>query len=175
MHHGPLQENFSKIEIISYFFLLKYLHKYTIISDFIFLPRKSKYKFPDYDEYWRSHGRYIDMSIYSIRSQIFPYCGQLFLSDANFKNPNFFKHFRKHLSQSLIFTALTQLPHHGSKRSWNCKLIKLMPCCFLWIPSYGKKNNNGHPSFEVINNIKSEGLRIIRCNEGNRIHIKFII
>ncbi len=81
----------------------------------------------------------------------------------NYKS--FVSHYRNYLRDVKVF----QVPHHGSKESWNEKILQKMPNSEFFLISSGAARKK-HPSKEVVDDILGDK-QILFCNEGNRIKI----
>jgi hypothetical protein len=77
--------------------------------------------------------------------------GQLLTGDIDLMN-NYNK-FYEHMKNELSNTGLCLIPHHGSKKSWNSKILEDAKNCLLWVSSAGIYNRYGHPCVQVINDI----------------------
>lgn len=70
-----------------------------------------------------------------------------------------------HYSGLLEKISACQVPHHGSKRSWNSKIMDDLENCNLWIVSSGTSNQLGHPHFDVCQDISDRCHGLYLCNQ----------
>jgi len=75
------------------------------------------------------------------------------LSDANLLDE--YSKLIVHFSSELEQIETVQIPHHGSRRSWNRKILTDLPRCSLFVINYGIGNRYGHPALQVIYYIKN--------------------
>lgn len=72
--------------------------------------------------------------------------------DLNYRFNEISQHFR--LGAVVNNTVATLVPHHGSHNNWNNKLCKDITSNF-WVVSAGIRNKYGHPSCQVLRNIRT--------------------
>jgi len=94
--------------------------------------------------------------------------GQLLLGDANLKRH--YKDLLEHFKNFLPMINLVLVPHHGSKNSWNSKILSDINACKIWVVSAGIKNSYSHPSKKVILEIVNNRF-LLWCNEKEKIAI----
>ena len=76
--------------------------------------------------------------------------------DLNYRYDEIINHFNKK-SLERVLTSL--IPHHGSKKNWNSKILEDLRNCKFWIACAGKTNTYGHPSKKVFEEI----MKSMRC------------
>ena len=76
--------------------------------------------------------------------------GCLYTGDYNASNPEAFKDLKARYEEYWPYIGCVQIPHHGSKDSYNPMLIGEKQSCVI---SAGKKNRYNHPDSQVINDI----------------------
>lgn len=80
--------------------------------------------------------------------------------------------FKSHFSQQLDSVTTALLPHHGSNKNWNAKVLEVAKDCLFWISSAGYSNQYSHPSLEVLEDIMENGKWPICCNELKKVKIQ---
>ncbi len=101
---------------------------------------------------------------------IHKYFGQLLTGDIDF-NMNY-NGLKKHYEYFREHVLIAQVPHHGSKNNWNSTVLRDFPNSKCWIISAGLENKYGHPSFEVVEDICSNGKKCCLVNEIIHMAIK---
>lgn len=79
--------------------------------------------------------------------------------------------FQTRLGNELNHSAFLAVPHHGSARSWNPRLLAMMQPGALSIVSAGLRNSYHHPNGEVIDSIESRGERWFRSSERDVVEM----
>lgn len=102
-------------------------------------------------------------------------CGQLLTGDLNLKTRKFYKAFRRHFNKKLGSVTLCLLPHHGSEYCWNRFLLQDISQCTVWVASAGIRNNYGHPSKDVMEQVLSSGSAFFWVNEYSLLKTRFVI
>jgi beta-lactamase superfamily II metal-dependent hydrolase len=96
--------------------------------------------------------------------------GQFLTGDINLKKSfNEIKTFFNDVKDDIIVSLI---PHHGSYKNWNQRILEDINNCEFWITSAGLTNTYGHPSFEIFEDIWIHNKRPIWCNEFNAIVIR---
>jgi hypothetical protein len=105
------------------------------------------------------------------RYEVHRSAGTMLTGDINLTSklrPSFTKHYRNHLQTTAVF----QLPHHGSSRSWehHYELLASRP---IMVASCGIGNQYGHPHASVVDDLEEEfGLPVYVSNERNAVRYK---
>lgn len=73
-------------------------------------------------------------------------------------------------SQNSGTIEVLQIPHHGSKTGVNKEVVELI-APGLAVISVGSKNRYGHPSREVLNLLRDEGIAILRTDKNGDVEI----
>lgn len=76
--------------------------------------------------------------------------GCLYTGDYNASNPDAFEDLKTRYEEYWPYIGCVQVPHHGSKDSYNPMLVGEKQSCVI---SAGKKNRYNHPDSQVINDI----------------------
>jgi len=62
------------------------------------------------------------------------------------------------------------LPHHGSSRNWNSKMLSQFPNCYNWVAS-AKSTNTHHPGRKVLLELFRNGKYLFLCDENQGIKL----
>lgn len=89
--------------------------------------------------------------------------GQLLTGDIDLNHD--YVQINAHYSGLLQKTSACQVPHHGSKRTWNSKIMDDLENCSHWIVSSGTSDQLGHPHFDVCHDISSRCRGLYLCNQ----------
>ncbi|MCB1086131.1 MAG: hypothetical protein KDM63_03725, partial [Verrucomicrobiae bacterium] len=81
--------------------------------------------------------------------------GTLLTGDLGLKKKTVFDEFEDHYDGYFPSTAFVATPHHGSRRSWNPRILPLLPSETAFFLSAGIGNTYGHPSLDVLAEILS--------------------
>ena len=79
---------------------------------------------------------------------------QFLTGDVNFKNK--FTEITNHFGQDLTNINVSLVPHHGSVRNWDNRILPFVSSRCRWVVSTGK-NNKSQPSTEILSDIKARG------------------
>ena len=90
--------------------------------------------------------------------------GFLFAGDAKLQTNKYFNHWQTFYGPHLRDVYLFSLPHHGSKLSFNSRLLNTLPNAYF--VAQAGNNGHGHPSKEVTDQIKSAGRRYFQVSEN---------
>lgn len=78
---------------------------------------------------------------------------------------NAYKEFIDHYQLYLSLIGIFLLPHHGSVKNWNKKLLQAMKYKIFWVASAGISNKFSHPGLSVIEDILSYDHYFLYSNE----------
>lgn len=78
---------------------------------------------------------------------------------------------------STYFNAinLILIPHHGSRENWNSEVLDVFPNANIWVASAGLTNTYGHPSMDVLNEIRENDRIPIWVNELNPLFVNLLV
>ena len=62
------------------------------------------------------------------------------------------------------------LPHHGSNRNWNLKMLSDFPNCYNWVAS-AKSSSTHHPGRKVLLDLVRNGKYVFLCDENQSIEL----
>lgn len=85
----------------------------------------------------------------------------LLTSDSNLMND--YDELAEHFNEEIKKIAICQVPHHGSRRSWEKKITADLINCKIWIINYGIGNRYGHPALLVLYDL-------LNAKKGNAIY-----
>ena len=98
--------------------------------------------------------------------------GCLYTGDYDAFNPDAFKDLKTRYKRYWPYIGCVQIPHHGSKDSYNPMLIEENQSCII---SAGKKNRYNHPDSQVINDILlRDGIPFIVTEDANSRLVEYI-
>ena len=98
--------------------------------------------------------------------------GCLYTGDYDASNPDAFEDLKTKYEGYWPYIGCVQIPHHGSKDSYNPMLIEEKQSCVI---SAGKKNRYNHPDSQVINDILfRDGIPFIVTEDANSRLVEYI-
>ena len=107
--------------------------------------------------------------------------GTLLFGDTSINPYNNPANFPQVFKNKLVNVHIVQLPHHGSSKNWNFdefKKLKIGNSINRWdnrvvtVCNFGYGNKYGHPSHEVLNDLRST---IFLNSQFSRLNIKYDI
>lgn len=103
--------------------------------------------------------------------------GCLYTGDMNLKAEGAIPYIRRLPEKDLDNLHLIQVPHHGSKHSYDKALLALNPNVQDYFLSYGTKNRYKHPHAEVRDSLKRAGknLHAVSEQENTRYELQYSI
>ena len=81
--------------------------------------------------------------------------------DLNYELGQLVEHYKDYLDKILI----SQIPHHGSRKSWNKEILDVIQNCSHWVASSGISNQYGHPHINVAHDISKRKCCFCWCNQ----------
>jgi hypothetical protein len=87
-------------------------------------------------------------------------CSTLLTSDSNLMND--YDELAEHFKEEIKKIAICQVPHHGSRRSWDKRIVNDLISCNIWVINYGIGNRYGHPALLVLYDL-------LNVRRGNKI------
>ena len=113
----------------------------------------------------------------------YPYCdpcchfhspsGCLYMGDYNASGQTRWQGLKDAFCKYWDLIGCVQIPHHGSKHSYNSELTDLYNC--FYVISAGKKNQFRHPHSQVVKDMLFKGLQPIIVTEDNNSEAVFIV
>lgn len=98
--------------------------------------------------------------------------GCLYTGDSDFKDDTVVSSLFRKLGNFASFIGTLQVPHHGSIKNWNKKLLQRST--EIAVLSYGDSNSYGHPSDFVVGELIAAGKGIVRNTQDREaIHVQF--
>lgn len=91
--------------------------------------------------------------------------GCLYTGDYNAKSEAEWRTLKESYKKYWAYVGCVQIPHHGSKYSFNKEFLKLKHCCY--IVSAGSVNKFDHPHAEVMKNFLIENKQLYLASEIN--------
>lgn len=85
--------------------------------------------------------------------------GQFLSGDINFNRliraRKMYNQFRRHFADRLNTSLVCLLPHHGSRRSWDRKILLDMESVRFWVASAARRKDHYPPHWEVVADVTS--------------------
>lgn len=100
--------------------------------------------------------------------------GCLYFGDNGLNQKNLLEDLNEKINAILNHIGLIQVPHHGSLKNFNDKLLEY-PNSPMFFVSYGVKNTYGHPSLKIVSKILSKDLILFSVNEYRNTAVVQII
>lgn len=97
--------------------------------------------------------------------------GCVYFGDINLNSRHVISDLSQKLSLYLLNVAVIQIPHHGSERSFNSRIIDIFENLRCAVISYGTEKTHEHPSKTVIKEIRKNGKYCHRITEKKKTRL----